>query len=325
MIKKLISGSIISTAFLSSSYAQEVQQEKFNSVVQLEETYKSQVRESLSDGFLSHEEIVSLDKLLKNNSEIIEEKESYDYAKEFFEHPLKDLLRKYPGLFDENTNAVYLADQKLNNEEKEELISKIQDEKVLQYFNNKENLTLQDLAVAYTSIESRHNTDNVFLAKILRKQQPFFRNYFESYDNCKDSWFNTRPYLSIGILPFFTIRKEYKGKYSDSGESLVNVLGEYVQIRNAKINTFEKEFPDFYKFNALNFSIILCSLFGPLILRDQIKKYRKDEKWTDNESNYHLFDIFLLGVLGIESIHHSITYLRFAVPVVWETFKGLKK
>ncbi len=329
MIKKIISGTIASIAFLSPSYAQEIsqentQQEKFNSVFELEMHYKTQVRESLSDGLLSHEEIVRLDKLLTGNFELIAQEKPVDYSKEFFNHPLSDLINKYPGLFGEQDSAVYLANQKLSSEEKKDLISKIEDKEILKYFTDKEELTLQDLAIAYTNIQPIQSSDNAFLARDLRSQLSFLSSYLQVHKNCKTSDFNTKPYLSVGILPFFVIKQDHTGKYNSASKELAGMLSKYAKLDDVKITEFEKEFPNFYKTNLLNFLKVLACLFGPAILRSQIKKYRKDEKWTEIDEPYHIFDC-LFCVFGMEAFHYSISYVRFGIPVVWETLKGLKK
>ncbi|MBI4918597.1 hypothetical protein HY837_01605 [archaeon] len=335
MMKKIVGGLTASIALASPVQAQEVQQPKnnitprtelVNSYKGLNQAHKEMAIEALSDNLLISEEIYTLnDFLLKNLEHLQGISASQEKVIRTFIPVIDEVLNNYPAFLDNRVNIAYDANTELSKEHSDSLKNLIQEKpnKNLEKVLIKENLTLKDLieiCYAYDLVggEILSNAQEISNKEEVEKTSSAYTVYVITTTQLKkDKWYNETSRWNLGILGAIKYAGEYRNKIEDSEKRIERNLGGL--SGDFKIKDFTKAIP-----NAPSWwHVFTClfSMFAPLGLRFGVKSYTGRTKWTEGEVWYHTFDAGV-GLLGFEMLLPQIFYVRMAIPLVNEIYKG---
>ncbi|MBI4918603.1 hypothetical protein HY837_01635 [archaeon] len=301
----------------------------------LEQKYKEKVLEKLNDNILTLDEVFELQSFLSKNEILLNNKNSTKINEEKKED-LEKITNNYPGLIDEKARFTYNPEQVLNTEEQEMLRSVLEksgNEELKKMLN--ETLTLRSLTIAYYDKEPTGESNTLtfeekknqeLIKKKLKKHSSTYEKYIAYAIEFETSIFNNKKErfnksFSPGLFIWLaTVPNNFEAAQKD----ILHELKEYTGVKEIKAQSIEEQFPNYPFPKGRSLALSLVSLFFPLIVRACIKKYRNDERWTDEDKWYHGLDC-AASAFGIDLLAPWVFYVRLAGPVIHETLKGLVK
>ncbi|MBI4918596.1 hypothetical protein HY837_01600 [archaeon] len=287
--------------------------QEFNTFQELKEVYDSKVNAALEDDLLTIQESAGLGSFLEENIGKVKTHEEKIPG-------LGLIVKKYPGLVDDEAGLVYHSSELLSEEDNSNIqkLLSYTDDKELDKFKNKKRLNLYDLVIIYRNIKNKPSIRTI--EEKLLSHSTLYQEFVALASTLEEKDKEFKRYTHVGVKKIMDELKPLMEKYSQKRENLESVLQKEHTRSIIHVHSFEESFPELEKIYKREDNILFFILYVslPFVIHLMAKAYKRDLDIGPGVLVGNIGFNGLVGAFFLDGLHPSIFWIRNSLPVLYE-------